>query len=169
MPFLIICFFYSMSTAAKPAAPKQAKAPKAKGAVKEKKEKTERRLGVTVKDVASDLFIKEYAAYLKKAGKLRTPKWVDYVKTGINRELSPLDPDWLYVRAGKNYGIYFSPYLPILLRVLTPFIQLPWPAKCTSAPALVLALSAASTVARLAAALAPLTLCRVPARLLVSC
>jgi hypothetical protein len=103
---LIISLLDMSTPAAKPAAPKQAKAPKAKGAPKEKKEKTERRLGVTVKDVAADQFIAEYASYLKKAGKLRTPKWVDYVKTGITRELGPLDPDWLYVRAGTCYENY---------------------------------------------------------------
>ena len=78
-------------------ASKAAAKPKAKAAPKEKKE---RRLGVTVKDVSAESFIKEYSLHLKRAGKLRLPKWVDYAKTGVSQELPPLDPNWLFVRAG---------------------------------------------------------------------
>lgn len=78
-------------------ASKPAGKPKAKAAPKEKKE---RRLGVTVKDVSAENFIREYAAHLKRAGKLRMPKWVDYAKTGVAQELPPIDPNWMYVRAG---------------------------------------------------------------------
>jgi hypothetical protein len=46
-------------------------------------------------------FIKAYAAYLKRTGKLEVPKWVDLVKTGTFKELAPYDPDWYYIRAGK--------------------------------------------------------------------
>jgi small subunit ribosomal protein S19e len=45
-------------------------------------------------------FIKAYAAYLKRTGKLEVPKWVDLVKTGTFKELAPYDPDWYFVRAG---------------------------------------------------------------------
>lgn len=31
---------------------------------------------------------------------VQLPQYVDYVKTGSFKELSPLDPDWYYVRAG---------------------------------------------------------------------
>ena len=31
---------------------------------------------------------------------VQLPQYVDYVKTGAFKELSPLDPDWYYVRAG---------------------------------------------------------------------
>lgn len=48
-------------------------------------------------------FIKAYAAYLKRTGKLEVPKWVDLVKTGTFKELAPYDPDWYYVRAGMQY------------------------------------------------------------------
>jgi small subunit ribosomal protein S19e len=54
--------------------------------------------GVTVKDVNSHAFVKAYAAYLKRTGKLDVPKWVDIVKTGTAKELAPLDPDWFYIR-----------------------------------------------------------------------
>jgi small subunit ribosomal protein S19e len=56
--------------------------------------------GVTVKDVSPQHFVKAYAAYLKRTGKLEVPKWVDLAKTGSYKELAPLDPDWYYVRAG---------------------------------------------------------------------
>ena len=55
--------------------------------------------GVTVKDVKAQDFIKAYAAYLKRTGRLEVPKWVDVVKTGVHKELAPYDPDWYYIRA----------------------------------------------------------------------
>lgn len=57
--------------------------------------------GVTVKDVDAHAFIKAYAAYLKRTGKLEVPKWVDLVKTGTYKELAPYDQDWFYVRAAS--------------------------------------------------------------------
>ena len=60
--------------------------------------------GVTVKDVQSHAFVKAYAAYLKRTGKLEVPKWVDLVKTGTYKELAPYDPDWFYIRAGMLFN-----------------------------------------------------------------
>jgi ribosomal protein S19E (S16A) len=57
---------------------------------------------VTVKDVDPHVFIKTYAAYLKRSGKLEVPKWVDLVKTGTYKEMAPYDPDWFYHRVGKS-------------------------------------------------------------------
>jgi len=57
--------------------------------------------GTTVKDVNPHVFVKAYAAYLKKTGKLDVPKWVDLVKTATFKELAPYDQDWYYIRAGK--------------------------------------------------------------------
>ncbi|KAJ3105679.1 40S ribosomal protein S19 [Phlyctochytrium planicorne] len=57
--------------------------------------------GTTVKDVQSHAFVKAYAAYLKRTGRLEVPKWVDIVKTGKQKELAPYDPDWFYVRAAS--------------------------------------------------------------------
>merc|ERR1712080_341962 len=37
----------------------------------------------------------------ERQGKIEIPKWVDYVKTGIHKELAPYDPDWLYVRCAS--------------------------------------------------------------------
>ena len=59
--------------------------------------------GVTVKDVNPHDFVKAYAAYLKRSGKLEVPRWVDLVKTGPYKELAPYDPDWFYIRAGMYY------------------------------------------------------------------
>lgn len=37
------------------------------------------------------------------APQVQLPQYVDYVKTGAFKELSPLDPDWYYVRAGERW------------------------------------------------------------------
>jgi small subunit ribosomal protein S19e len=58
-------------------------------------------VAVTVKDVDPHKFIKAYAAFLKRSGKLEIPKWVDLVKTASYKELAPYDPDWFYHRVGK--------------------------------------------------------------------
>nr|CAH7718291.1 unnamed protein product [Callosobruchus chinensis] len=53
---------------------------------------------VTLKDVDQHKFVKAFASFLKKTGKLRVPEWVDLVKTSKAKELAPYDPDWFYVR-----------------------------------------------------------------------
>mmetsp|Transcript_12967 Transcript_12967/g.39912 ORF Transcript_12967/g.39912 Transcript_12967/m.39912 type:complete len:126 (-) Transcript_12967:142-519(-) len=60
-----------------------------------------RTTGYTVKDVPPSEFVTSYAAHLKKTGNIELPKWVDIVKTGINKELAPYDPDWFYVRVAS--------------------------------------------------------------------
>ncbi|KAJ3168355.1 40S ribosomal protein S19 [Geranomyces variabilis] len=57
--------------------------------------------GVTVKDVSAHAFVKAYAAYLKRTGKLDVPKWLDLVKTATYKELAPYDQDWFYIRAAS--------------------------------------------------------------------
>ena len=54
---------------------------------------------ITVRDVPADKFISAYAEVLKNNDKFIVPKWVDVVKTGVHKELSPYDVDWYYVRA----------------------------------------------------------------------
>lgn len=54
----------------------------------------------TVKDIPADQYIAALAAHFKSSGKIELPAWHDIVKTGVNRELPPLDPDWFYIRAG---------------------------------------------------------------------
>ncbi|XP_011156555.1 40S ribosomal protein S19a [Solenopsis invicta] len=53
---------------------------------------------VTLKDVDQQKFVKAFAAFLKKTGKMRVPEWVDIVKTAKFKELAPYDPDWYYIR-----------------------------------------------------------------------
>jgi len=66
--------------------------------------------GVTVKDVPAKLFIAAYAEHLKRTNWLELPKWVDYVKTGISKQLAPYDPDWYYIRAASvARKIYLRP------------------------------------------------------------
>merc|ERR1711988_1174022 len=57
--------------------------------------------GVTVKDVAAQEFVVQYAMHLKRSGKMELPKWADLVKTGTTKELAPYDPDWYYIRAAS--------------------------------------------------------------------
>lgn len=44
---------------------------------------------------------------------VQLPQYVDYVKTGSFKELSPLDPDWYYVRAGARW----QPCIPMRLKL----------------------------------------------------
>ncbi|KAL2900323.1 40S ribosomal protein S19-3 [Bienertia sinuspersici] len=46
-------------------------------------------------------FVKAYAAHLKRSGKIELPPWTDIVKTGVLKELAPIDPDWYYIRAAS--------------------------------------------------------------------
>ena len=45
--------------------------------------------GTTLKDVDSQLWVREFAAFLKKSGKLNVPAWTDIVKTATFKELPP--------------------------------------------------------------------------------
>ena len=54
---------------------------------------------ITVRDISAPKFISAYAEVLKNNDKFVVPKWADLVKTGVNKELAPYDPDWYYIRA----------------------------------------------------------------------
>merc|ERR1711910_287406 len=56
--------------------------------------------GATVKDVDPQVFVRAFAAHLKKS-KLKVPEFVTIVKTSKAHELGPTDPDWFYVRAAS--------------------------------------------------------------------
>eukprot|EP00930_Biecheleria_cincta_P094943 TRINITY_DN866_c0_g2_i2.p1 TRINITY_DN866_c0_g2~~TRINITY_DN866_c0_g2_i2.p1 ORF type:complete len:180 (-),score=50.17 TRINITY_DN866_c0_g2_i2:35-523(-) len=56
---------------------------------------------VTVKDVEPEKFINAFSQHLKRQGRFELPKWADVVKTSKARELTPTDPDWLYVRTAS--------------------------------------------------------------------
>lgn len=65
---------------------------------------------VNIKDVDPQKFVVAYANHLKKEGKLTQPKWVDIVKTGTHKQLSPVNPDWFYVRcAAIARNVYLRP------------------------------------------------------------
>jgi small subunit ribosomal protein S19e len=55
----------------------------------------------TVYDVSADTLIKETAADLRENVKLERPDWALYVKTGVDRERKPDDPDWWWMRAAS--------------------------------------------------------------------
>lgn len=66
--------------------------------------------GVTVRDVPPAKFIQAYTEVLKNNDKFVVPKWADIVKTGVQRELAPYDPDWYFVRAASIVRkIYMRP------------------------------------------------------------
>lgn len=85
---------------------------------------SEKKKGVTVKDVDPVEFIATLAAHFKKSGKIELPEWHDLVKTGAYKEICPTDPDWYYVRAGMPtlFALHLRSSLPS---------QRPWLAVCT--------------------------------------
>lgn len=60
---------------------------------------------ITVKDVPADKFILRLADHLKNHEIVQMPAWGDYCKTACFKELSPLNPDWFYIRAGLLFQI----------------------------------------------------------------
>ena len=61
---------------------------------------------VVVKDVDVHKFIAAYAAYLKKAGKVEIPKYVDVIKLAHFKELAPRNADWYYYRCGMLVTLF---------------------------------------------------------------
>uniref|UniRef100_A0A8C0WAN6 40S ribosomal protein S19 n=1 Tax=Castor canadensis TaxID=51338 RepID=A0A8C0WAN6_CASCN len=58
--------------------------------------------GVTVKEVNQQEFVRAFAAFFKKSGKLKVPEWVDPVKLVKYEELAPYDENWFYTRAAST-------------------------------------------------------------------
>ena len=52
----------------------------------------------TVYDVPAENLIRKIAEKLKTMEVCKQPEWAPFVKTGVNREKAPVDPDWWYVR-----------------------------------------------------------------------
>ncbi len=50
-------------------------------------------------DVPANLLIPKVAEKLKSEGKVAPPEWSRYVKTGVHRQKSPVNPDWWFERA----------------------------------------------------------------------
>ncbi len=56
----------------------------------------------TVYDVPADLFIHEVAEHLREnVSELSPPEWSRFAKTGSNRERTPEDPNWWYIRSAS--------------------------------------------------------------------
>jgi small subunit ribosomal protein S19e len=52
----------------------------------------------TAYDVPADKLIAKLVELLKNNENITPPPWGGYVKTGISREKSPVQPDWWYIR-----------------------------------------------------------------------
>ena len=55
----------------------------------------------TVYDVPADILIANTAEKLKTENMVQPPEWANNVKTGIHKELSPVDNDWWYTRCAS--------------------------------------------------------------------
>lgn len=55
----------------------------------------------TVYDVPASRLISELSKELKKIKTIQPPEWAKYVKTGVDREKSPDNEDWWYVRSAS--------------------------------------------------------------------
>lgn len=54
-----------------------------------------------VKDVPATSFISVYSKHLKESGQFEMPKWMEVAKSSCAKELPPVDPDFLYIRAAS--------------------------------------------------------------------
>jgi len=55
----------------------------------------------TVYDVPPSDLIHAVAEELKSNEKIEQPEWAIYVKTGVHKEMSPIQADWWYVRCAS--------------------------------------------------------------------
>jgi small subunit ribosomal protein S19e len=55
----------------------------------------------TVYDIPADILIKNVAQKLKDENLVQAPDWGSKVKTGVHKELSPMDQDWWYTRCAS--------------------------------------------------------------------
>ncbi len=55
----------------------------------------------TIHDVPAGYLIPALAEALRSQGSITSPEWTPYVKTGVDRERIPDDPDWYYTRAAS--------------------------------------------------------------------
>lgn len=60
------------------------------------------RRAITVKDIPAPTFINALAKHFKNTAAVEMPSWGDYAKTASGKELAPLNPDWYFIRAGRN-------------------------------------------------------------------
>merc|ERR1712170_129970 len=50
------------------------------------------------KDVDGSTFVQNFALHLKKQGKVKVPKFCEFIKTSSSKELGPYDHDWYFTR-----------------------------------------------------------------------
>jgi len=63
----------------------------------------------TVYDIPANIFIEELAKKLKDDGRVVPPEWTKYVRTGVHKEISPINEDWWYIRcAAMARKIYIN-------------------------------------------------------------
>ncbi len=55
----------------------------------------------TLYDVPAEMLINSVAQKLKNDQKVEPPEWARFAKTGANKELSPDNPDWWFVRCAS--------------------------------------------------------------------
>jgi len=52
-----------------------------------------------IKNVTADITINKLKEELKKTDKIKQPDWSLFIKTGVNVERPPAQPDWWYIRS----------------------------------------------------------------------
>ncbi|NKQ38124.1 MAG: 30S ribosomal protein S19e [Methanosarcinales archaeon] len=55
----------------------------------------------TVYDVPATELISKVAEKLKENEHVNPPEWANYVKTGVHKELPPVEKDWWYIRCAS--------------------------------------------------------------------
>ncbi|MFO7991187.1 MAG: 30S ribosomal protein S19e [Thermoplasmata archaeon] len=58
---------------------------------------------VTVYDVPPERLIKDVSELLKEKDAIDEPDWAPYVKTGVHKEIGPIQEDWWYVRVAAVF------------------------------------------------------------------
>lgn len=53
----------------------------------------------TAYDISAATLIETLSKELKEMNEIIPPSWAPFVKTGVNRELPPENPDWWYIRS----------------------------------------------------------------------
>lgn len=82
---------------------------------------------ITLRDIPAKNFIDTYAQYLKKSGKVKIPKWIDFVKNGVTNELPPTNPDWYYIRLGmRKKNTFFLTCMLISIHCKTHLFETLW-------------------------------------------
>ncbi len=55
----------------------------------------------TVYDVPAEILIKKIAEKFEENPDIQAPEWSQYAKTGVHKELSPIQENWWYIRTAS--------------------------------------------------------------------